>query len=231
MRDVITEKKLKEMINKSIANVLSEMANDNLTFREFASDMKDMGFTPREGEGSCKVFSIQQYGDDSNVTVHAHNNNSNVSGDVLREVKSVLEKIGWFNDKSNWKKFPFKKWGILLSSVNYDKTAELLRTEIDAANEKYKDAEVERVFPTKNSVCTLKTEKGVNLCRGENDKRPLLDQWFDFFDYDRKTGIIPCLKRDNFDTLETEAYPILQNGTLDVENMIIENVKKRNVLK
>ena len=33
---------------------------------------------------------------------------------------------------------------------------------------------------------------------------------------------LPCLKRNNWDSMETEAYPITQNG-LDVEDVIIES--------
>ena len=55
------------------------------------------------------------------------------------------------------------------------------------ANEKYKDASVNPVFPEKNSVCVLTTKDGCNLCRSKEDMRPLLPDWYGRFQYD-KTG-------------------------------------------
>lgn len=87
----------------------------------------------------------------------------------------------------------------------------------------YKDAEVEQVFQMKNSVCVMKAYDKYNLCRNSNDRRPLLKDWYDEYGYDRKTNSIPCLKQLNWERYETECYPIKKNGTLDTENIIIEN--------
>lgn len=232
MRKIITEKKLRKVVNEVVRNVISEMANDNLSFREFASDMKEMGFEYREGEGSCKVFYNPEYGDKSNITVHVHNNNANISGNVIRQAVSVLEQIGWFNHAENRNLFPYDKWGVSPSSVKYDNSAEIIQSEIAQANDMYRNAEVFPVFPQENSVCVLKlNDKEYNLCRSIDDRRPLYSDWFSDYNYDRKTQTIPCLKRENWETCETEAYPILPNGTLDETNMIIENIKKRPILK
>jgi hypothetical protein len=178
-----------------------------------------MGFVYREAEGSSRVYYIPQY-NGSEVTVHAHNDNAIIPASALRQVKNTLKDIKWFDDPSNFAKFPFAKWQLSSSDVSVDMTQQ----EIKKANEQYKDAEVEQVFPMKNSVCVLKvSDDKVNLCRSSNDRRPLLPNWFEKFAYDRKTNRIPCLKRNNWKTYETECYPIKQDGTLDTENIIIEN--------
>ena len=177
-----------------------------------------MGFTYREAAGSSRVYYIPQYGDISNITVHAHNENATIDGNALRQVKSVLENIGWFKDPRNFNIFPFEKWQLPSTDVSVDTTQQ----EIGRANEEYKDAEVEQVFPYKNSICVLKINNKYNLCRSINDRRPLLTDWYDEYAYDRKTQSRLCLKRNNWDTMETEAYPITQNG-LDIENVIIES--------
>ena len=211
---------LRETIDGIVRQVLSEMANNNLTSREFTADMKNMGFLYREAEGSSRVYYIPQYGDKTAITVHAHNDNAPIDGNVLRQVKVVLNNIGWFNDPNNYRKFPFAKWQLSNLDVSVDTTQQ----EIEKANELYKDAEVEQVFPMKNSVCVLKvSDDKVNLCRSSNDRRPLLPNWFNRFDYDNRTHKIPCLKYDNEETIETECFPIKQDGTLDTENMIIES--------
>ena len=69
----------------------------------------------------------------------------------------------------------------------------------------------------------MKTEDGYNLCRSANDRRPLLDRWFSEFGYDRKTGTIPCLKYVDEEAMQTVAYPINPDGTLNTEKVIIEN--------
>ena len=195
-----------------------EMANNNLTFREFKADMRKMGFVYREAAGSSKVFYIPQYGDNTTVTVHAHNENAPIDGNALRQVKNVLENIGWFKDPRNFNLFPFEKWQLPSIDVSVDTTQQ----EIESANEKYKDSNVRPVFAEKNSICVLKVNNKYNLCHSINDRRPLLTDWYDEYAYDRRTQSILCLKRNNWDSMETEAYPITQNG-LDVENVIIES--------
>jgi len=218
----LTESELKEVISGAVRRVLSEMAKDNLTLREFNRYMNKMGFIYREASGSSRVYFNPQYGDKSAITIHGHNDGDEIDGNALKQVKSVLEDIGWFDDPSNFAKFPFDDWKISRKTVklNVDTTQQ----EIKKANELYKNAEVEQVFPMRDSICVLKvSDDKVNLCRSSNDKRPLLPNWFEKFAYDRKTNRIPCLKRNNWETYETECYPIKQDGTLDTENIIIEN--------
>ena len=49
-----------------------------------------------------------------------------------------------------------------------------------------------------------------------------MSDWFEKYEGDKTHGI-PCIKRDNMETFETECYPIKQDGTLDIENIIIES--------
>lgn len=211
--------RIDEIIRRVVRQQLSEMANNNLSYREFYSDMKKMGFVAREGEGSAKIFTIPQYGDCSSVTIHSHNDNARVTADALRMVVNVLERIGWFDIPQNRRKFPSDKWQIGIPNVNVDTAQQ----EIQRANELYKDASVSPVFQMKDSICVMTTSNGVNLCRGINDRRPLLQTWFDKFGYDNKTNSVPCLKKDNFEEFETRAFPIKADGTLDAQNVIIEN--------
>ena len=183
------------MFNEIARKVLSEMAIGNLTLRDFNVEMKNLGFTYREGAGSSRMYYIPEYGDKSSVTIHAHSESDTIDPSALRMVKNVLNNIGWFKDPENFKKFPFDEWGISKTDVAIDTTKE----DIEKANEEYKDAEVSPVFPIKNSICVLKTKNGVNLCRSSNDRRPLLGSWFGYFGYDRRTNKIPCLKNDKWD--------------------------------
>jgi len=140
-----------------------------------------------------------------------------------------LEKVGWFNNPENRKRFPFNAWGFNQNTVSYDNSSEIEQEEIERANEEYKDALVYPVFPQmKNSICALVIDdKHANLCRSMDDRRPIYDKWFERCQTDRKTGSIMCLKVDNYETLDTEAYPINIDGSLDINNLIIEN-KRRN---
>ena len=215
---IINESQYLNLFKQSSVS-LNETYN-NLTFGEFDSQMKKMGFTRRNasGGGSGKIYSLPS---GPKVTVHAHGDSDRIPADALEQVKIELEKIGWFNNIRNFKIFPFKKWDIKAKSIKRDTTKE----DIKKANEKYKDAELKRAFVnTDNPLCTLKTAEGVNLCRSVNDRRPLLDTWFDDYGYDKVNGL-PCLKRNNWETIETECYPINQDGTLDTNNIIIENKK------
>lgn len=212
---------LNEMVTRVMRQVLAEAFN-NLTLREFTSDMHRLGFTYRKGAGSSRIYYIPEFGDCSAVTIHAHGDNALLDGNSLRMVRNVLFKIGWFDDPENFKSFPFEKWKISKDSVRVSSTQQ----EIKAANEQYKDADVIPVFPMKNSICALVVDdQTVNLCRGPEDRRPLLSDWFNKYGYDRKTNSIPCLKRDNWDEVKTEVFPINQDGTLDMKNVMFENKK------
>ena len=217
-KKIMIENAQYQRIFKGGKEPLLEMARDNLTFREFKADMRRMGFVYREAAGSSRVFYIPQYGDISNIVIHAHNENVPIDGNALRQVKNVLESIGWFKDPSNFNIFPFEKWQLSSTDVSVDTTQQ----EIERANEEYKGAEVRPVFAEKNTICVLKVGDKYNLCRSINDRRPILTDWYDEYAYDRKTQSRLCLKRNNWDTMETEAYPITQDG-LDMENVIIEN--------
>lgn len=210
---------LKEVIDKIVKQTLMEMACNNLSFRNFIVDMKKMGFEYEEAAGSAKVFKIPEYGDKSLITVHAHDKNAPLDGNTLRTVRDVLKKIGWFNKPENFRKFPFEKWQISTNDIKIDTS----KQQTEDANEFFKNAEVVPVFPMKNSICVLKHNNKVNLCRNVNDKRPLLTKWFDNYAFDRKTGTIPCLKINDWENFETKCYPIKKDGTLDTNNLIIEN--------
>ena len=137
----------------------------------------------------------------------------------MRTVKSVLDKIGWFNEPNNVRLFPWKKWQLPQSNLTIDTAAQ----DIQKANEQYKDAVIQPIFQMKNSICALITPQGVNLCKNSQDRRPILPLWYDSFEYENKTNRIPCLKKDNYENFQTEAYPIKVDGTLDTKNIIIES--------
>jgi len=204
------DKIIKESIDKVVRekNMMLSEANNNLTFREFNSDMAKMGLTYREETPSGKK-----------ITIHVHDDGGQIKADALRQVKDKLERMGWFNDKNNFKLFPFQKWQFSPESITVDR----IQDEIEAANEEFKDAEVNRVFSdTDNPLCVMEIGKKFNLCRSIDDRRPLLDIWFDAIDYNGENGT-PRMRLDNWETVETECYPIKPDGTLDTENVIIEN--------
>lgn len=219
---IINESQLKSLVNRCRMQLME--ANNNLTFREFKADMKKLGFSiENAGRGSATKFILDYNGKSPMILVDAHNDNAQVKADTLREVLGLLRRIGWFKEERNLRIFPFDRWGFKnKDAISTNDTA----TEIENANELYKNAEVTRVFyTTNNPLCVLKTTEGVNLCRNVNDRRPLLTTWFEWFGYDNRTNKIPCLKRENWETIETEAYPINQDGTLNTAEVIIENKK------
>lgn len=202
-------------------------ANNNLNFREFLSDMKKLGFKSRVESGKI-IFTHPSAPPNSlnSITVHPpHGGNGEAKADSLRHVKETLENIGWFDDPNNRKKFPYRKWDFEPSSIRFNSSKE----ETSNANKMYQEADVKPVFQMPNSVCVMKTQNGYNLCRSAMDRRPLLDTWFEDYGYDNRTGTIPCMKRDNYETMQTECYPIKQDGTLDMEHMIPEGKGKRRI--
>ena len=196
----------------------------NVAWSDFLSQMEALGFTYDDDKKSPHVVFKYVGGDVDgfSVTVARPHNNGAVSGDAFDNVKNKFIQVGWFTNPDNYDKFPWVAWynGVRDNRVKPDYT----QRNIKDANEKYKDASVNPVFQEKNSVCVLKTEDGCNLCRSKEDRRPLLPDWYEKFGYDI-TGKIPCLKRDNDIEIQTEAFPILPNGELDTDNMIIESVK------
>lgn len=205
-----------------VRSVLLEMPYNNLTFKEFKRDMKNIGYYwEKITRGSAWMFKLSEpyNGQNASVQVDAHNENAQIDGKILGRVAKELNAIGWFNNPQNYRKFPFKRWDIPMENITVDTTQQ----DIEKANEMYKDAILKYAYPEKNSVCVMKVGDLYNLCYSNNDRRPLLKNWYNEFGYDRKTQKIPCLKYDNEETLETICYPIKRDGTLDTENIIIEN--------
>ena len=224
----INEVTIRHIVAESIKNILTKVitlneTKNNLDYSTLIKDMKVLGFEKRKnGEGSSEMWWIPSYGEKSIVTLHTHNANAKIPADFLKEVKDKLIEIGWFKSVENFNKFPFEKWDMLPYKRRLMGCVDTTEQNIADANEKYKDASVNPVFPEKNSVCVLTTKDGCNLCRSKEDMRPLLPDWYGRFQYD-KTGKIPCLKIDNWVTCQTEAYPIKKDGTLG--ELIIENKK------
>lgn len=201
---------------------LSGEANCNLSYREFLSDMEKMGFFVRDK----KYFSQMFYHPLDSIDVEVHVSDP-VRPETLREVETTLILQGWFDHPENLNKFPFDKWRLPMPNDNVDST----RQDIREANEKYWGMLVIPVFQMKNSICVMGNPNGglkaYNLCRGVNDRRPILPDWYDYFEFDKGTGQIPCLKRYNRKEYLMEAYPIKTDGTLDTR-AIIESKTMRN---
>ena len=204
---------------------LNSEEKDDLKLYQFERYMNKLGFLSREGgRGSAKMFYHPDY-NNCKVLVDAHGPNDRVHGDSLKHTTEELEKVGWFNIKGNFDRYYWDEWQIPLKTKNrIFNSIDTTKEDIEKANKLYKDAELKRPFTIyDNPLCVMKTAEGCNLCRSAKDRRPLLDTWFEKFGYDRKTGTIPCLKRDNWETYKTEAYPINPDGTLNTEKVIIEN--------
>ena len=99
--------------------------------------------------------------------------------------------------------------------------------DIQEANEKYKDAHLWSLFPLKSTLCLLKDSNGkYNLCRSEDDRRPILEEWYDY-SHNSTSGQNLCLKKvvcEDLANYEAECYPINPDGTLG--KMIIEKEDK-----
>ena len=212
-----------EQINLTIKNFIFENmtneANNNLPIHEFDNDMKKLGFIKDyDRAGSRVIYKLK----DGGLKITTHYPGKTAKADMLRNVFDNLIKIKWFDNPNNFNIFPFDRWGFNPNSINIDTT----KQDILKANEIYQNAEVYRVFyNTPNKLCVLHTNEGYNLCRDINDKRPLLDKWYNGFEQ----GNVPKLKLDNYETMETEVYPINQDGTLDTKNITLEN-KKLNIM-
>lgn len=200
-------------INKFIRENINTEANNNLPINQFDEDMKLLGFIKNiDRSGSRVIYKLKNGG----LVITTHDPGKTAKADMLRNVFDNLKRIKWFDDPNNFKIFPFKRWGFNPNSIKVDTTQQ----DILKANELYKNAEIYKVFYNKeNPLCVMHTEEGYNLCRNKNDRRPLLNTWFTNFQQGNK----PMLKLDNYNTMETEVYPILPNGTLDKDNMMVEN--------
>ena len=212
-----------EQINLTLKNFIFENitneANNNLPIHEFDNDMKKLGFIKDyDRAGSRVIYKLK----DGGLKITTHYPGKTAKADMLRNVFDNLIKIKWFDNPDNFNIFPFDRWGFNPNSINIDTT----KQDILKANEIYQNAEVYRVFyNTPNKLCVLHTNEGYNLCRDINDKRPLLDKWYNGFEQ----GNVPKLKLDNYETMQTEVYPINQDGTLDTKNITLEN-KKLNIM-
>lgn len=212
-----------EKINLTLKNFIFENmtneANNNLPIHEFDNDMKKLGFIKDyDRAGSRVIYKLK----DGGLKITTHYPGKTAKADMLRNVFDNLIKIKWFDNPDNFNIFPFDRWGFNPNSINIDTT----KQDILKANEIYQNAEVYRVFyNTPNKLCVLHTNEGYNLCRDINDKRPLLDKWYNGFEQ----GNVPKLKLDNYETMQTEVYPINQDGTLDTKNITLEN-KKLNIM-
>ena len=212
-----------EQINLTLKNFIFENitneANNNLPIHEFDNDMKKLGFIKDyDRAGSRVIYKLK----DGGLKITTHYPGKTAKADMLRNVFDNLIKIKWFDNPNNFNIFPFDRWGFNPNSINIDTT----KQDILKANEIYQNAEVYRVFyNTPNKLCVLHTNEGYNLCRDINDKRPLLDKWYNGFEQ----GNVPKLKLDNYETMQTEVYPINQDGTLDTKNITLEN-KKLNIM-
>lgn len=211
---------IKTTINKFILENLNTEVNNNLPIHEFEKDMENLGFT-KEGDraGSRIIYHLK----DGGLKITTHDPGKTAKADMLRNVFNALKNIKWFDNEDNFKKFPFDKWQFNPNSIERN----TITQDIQQANELYKNAEVYRVFYNNNPLSILKTKQGYNLCRSNEDRRPLLNKWYDGFEQ----GNIPTLKLDDYEKLETKAYPIKQNGTLDIDNVIIENKINNNIKK
>lgn len=141
------------------------------------------------------------------------------------------------NNQFHWEQEPIN-FG---DNVDYASIEKDLKSK-EQANAEYANCNVWPVFPELNDECLVwflqYSEKQYNLCRGMEDRRPLIidadgqPMWFNDFGpaKDKKTGkVYPhCIKRDNDETIETEAYPIQNNveKPIDFSVFIPENKKK-----
>lgn len=236
----LNDKQLTEAIKSVVKDYIAESrrymlneANNNMKQKEFEKDLKDLGFEIKKlnsGFAARMTYGGKTYAD----TIHPKHDNR-INGEVVNRIFNALVELGYFKNADNIRNFPFVKWGLQSAEKDFKEVLgqrENENHEIEKANELYADAEVYPALPEiKSSVYVIQTVDGkCNLCRSQKDRRPLYDEWFDRCEYDRLTHSKRCLKRDNYDTFETEAYPINADGTFG--EVIIENklLKNKNFL-
>lgn len=103
---------------------------------------------------------------------------------------------------------------------------------IKDANETYKDAALFKIYPDDNDSLYIMAVSGVgnrlkyNICRNENDRRPLQKQWT----YDiKKENSDYYFGKDDMRMLKTKYYKILSDGSLEKKYAFIGesvNLKK-----
>lgn len=222
----LNDKQLTEAIKSVVKDYIAESrrymlneANNNMTQKEFAKDLRDIGFEIKKlnsGFAARMTYGGKTYAD----TIHPKHDNR-INGEVVNRIFNALVELGYFKNEDNIRKFPFVKWGLQSAERGF---REALRQrgdenhEIEKANELYDGAEVIPLFSIKDSVCLLDTKDGnYNLCRNENDKRPMIKnddgsiKWFDAFEY-TNGGKTPSLKILTDEHIEV--YPINPDGTL-----------------
>lgn len=213
---------IKSTIKRYLTENFHTEVNNNLPIHEFDKDMERLGFTKESDRAGSRVI---YHLTDGGLKITTHDPGKTAKADMLRNVFNCLKKIKWFDKIENFKKFPFQRWQFNPNSVSTDTTDD----DIQQANELYKDAEVYKVFySSDNPLCILHIDKGYNLCRSINDRRPLLDMWYSEF---RPNGV-PSLVFDDYENWETKVYPINQDGTLDIKNAVNEsNNMKKNLIR
>lgn len=215
-RIILKESEIREAVRKVIReykHILTEKTS-TLKWDNFIEAVEGIGAVIKKDGGKYKIFLPKANPDDPNekkLFVTADPKHSGMTdSNTIANVKGNLEKSGWLSKQENRDKFPYELFGYTRPPKIVDTTQQ----DIQAANEKYADATVWRVFQTKDSICVLKFGNMYNLCNSENDRRPKCeDMWFDDYDFiEGKPCLIKAVNDDNFN-----CYPITQGG-IDMKN-------------
>ena len=223
-RIVLRESDIRKIVRQALRESLDERTN-TYPYREFVRDLGYLGFQKTEGAGSGEKWCYRVDDDkhkEAVVTIHRKPEvDANMLGNVIKE----LERKGYFDSVRNRKAFePIRlKWNSK-KIEGVDTTDE----EIEEANAKYANAKLTRVFYDENPLCALEAEPGmVNLCRSPEDRRPLLDTWFEAFKYaDDGRPVLEMDVIESEDVMYTKAFPILPDGSLDMGKVFTYESKK-----
>lgn len=231
---------------------LSEGVQSVVPLSDVKKIMEPFDWTYTRGTGDSCKFSKGKY----TVYFHLKHNASNddrrfldVGGlDKLREY--IVDEFLKTGDPSNINSIPWEVWRLpdpfKRELKDYDsktgKKKEIkqepnigqklnkakVEREINDANELYKDDQLLKVSDT-CYIITHVNEKGVlmyNICRGKNDRRPILKNWYDGRTNYKKVGKDHYFGKDNLRDISTRFYKVLDDGTLDkVENIDLRESK------
>ena len=226
---------IKEAVNRVMREILTE-ASCKIPRNSIIKWVEDYNkkfkpeepFTHRQASNGGWNFTFRYKGRKPE-TVNGHFSHKGVhmaKGRTLIHIKHALERLGWFDSEEHFNFFPWQKWGLTPNDDDLEIDNE--EAEIEQANDDFSDAETQTIF-SNNDLCVLSIEVTddklgemnlFNLCRSDDDRRPLLDDWYNFYDY--KNGR-PCLGDEDYETGDGVYYPINPDGTLDKNGVIKEN--------
>lgn len=164
------------------------------------------------------------------MTTHFHGNSRNVNPAFLVDVKKrLMTEYEITGDDKYIRMVDWSRLGMINPILDKIETEKQEKQEIDFANKEYKNAELFKInMGVKDSCYIINNNGEYNTCVSPDDRRPLLDEWFE--DIDNVSGKYILYKLgDKY----MEGYPVNNDGSLDYDNKTLEEshrIKKFKLL-